>query len=135
MEQVLFEAKMEELPQMMAWARKHIIASGFTSHEARKIELALEEGLVNIIHYAYQDRGGLIDISFSSAPSQRISFILKDKGPPFNPLLQTKTESFQSLEEKKEGGLGILLMCHYMDEVRYERRSPYNILTLTKNMT
>ena len=130
--QTTFEAKLESLQDMMQWVREQIQSAGFYPPESQKIELALEEALVNVIHYAYGNNGGSIELGCSQEP-QKIVFTIKDQGPPFNPLLQAPTvDHFGSLDEKKVGGLGILLIRHYMDEVRYDRIENSNVLTLTK---
>ena len=38
------------------------------------------------------------------------------------------------LEERPVGGLGIFLVRRLMDEVRYERRGAWNVLTLRKRV-
>jgi serine/threonine-protein kinase RsbW len=131
---MLFQAKMEELEKMMMWIREQTVAAGFSLQESRKIELALEEAIVNIIHYAYHDQGGPIELSAMTSTPLKLGFVLKDRGPPFNPLMQANSEQgYRSLEETKEGGLGISVMRYFMDEVHYERKAPYNILTLIKH--
>jgi len=128
-----FQADMQTLDQMLQWVRKFLIQGEFPEIHIRKIELAVEEAIVNVIHYAYHDRKGPIELICSLYPQDRMELIIKDQGPAFNPLMQKqKINPEASLEEREEGGLGILLMREYMDDVHYKRNDPYNVLTFVK---
>lgn len=136
MDQACFLARMEMLDSMMQWIRKWADQTGFDTAVIRKIELAMEEALVNVIRYAYRQGEGEIELLCRIDPHEQIEFIIQDQGHPFNPLLQSQiVDPSIALEERKEGGLGILLFLQYMDEVRYERQEPYNILKLIKRKT
>lgn len=121
---------------MLSWIRGAFKEAGFDESMVRKLELAMEEALVNIIHHAYHDKPGDIDILISSTPGEGVTVTLKDEGPAFDPLKQNSQslDASTPLEEIEEGGLGILFMKQYMDEILYERQGPYNILKLTKKL-
>ncbi len=121
---------------MLSWIRGAFKEAGFDESMVRKLELAMEEALVNIIHHAYHDKPGDIDVQISSVSGQSITITLKDEGPPFNPL-EEKREAIDPstpLEEIEEGGLGILFMKKYMDNITYQRQGTNNVLVLTKNL-
>lgn len=121
-----FTANLETLPSMMHWIEECMHSLKLSPPDTRKVKLALEEAIVNVIHHAYQSQLGKLDLIFRLY-RKRIKFILKDKGLPFDPLTDPS-------EKKEEGGLGILLMREYMDEIYYERSDPYNCLTLVKKL-
>lgn len=125
---ITFLASLEQLPAILQWIEECINTLRFTAPEMRKVNLAMEEAIVNVIHHAYQNEIGSVDLFCRIIEGRILQFILKDKGLPFNPL----TIQRESLTEKEEGGLGILLMKEYMDEILYERCHPYNSLTLIK---
>ena len=128
-----FQATLDALAPMLDWVHSQTEKAGFSTQESHKIELALEEAIVNVIHHAYGDKGGNLEIRCSISPQQKIEFKLKDQGPPFNPVIQApQVELSKPLEEKKEGGLGIFLIRQYMDHIDYERADQHNILRLTK---
>jgi anti-sigma regulatory factor (Ser/Thr protein kinase) len=130
-----FQAEIESLDSMMRWVRACLAPLTLPQADLHKIELSMEEALVNVIRHAYHRAKGPIEIAFYHIPGQSIEFIIKDKGIPFNPLLEIQTVPHEStLEERKEGGLGILLMLEYMDEVRYQRQDAFNFLTLVKHL-
>ncbi|MCB1075768.1 MAG: ATP-binding protein, partial [Simkania sp.] len=55
-----FSANISSLRPILAWIISQIEESPFDQAELRRIEVALEEALVNIIHYAYLDQEGEI---------------------------------------------------------------------------
>lgn len=130
----VFPAQIEWLGSMLQWIQQHLLQMSFDEATLRKVELASEEALVNIIRHAYKTHPGRILIHIHQF-ADRAEIVLIDEGPPFNPLLEERTiDACSSLEERKEGGLGILFMRQYMDEVRYHRNATQNILTLIKRV-
>lgn len=128
-----FSAKLLSLHPMLQWVDTHLKASGLSDIEIGKIELALEETLVNIISYAYENDTGMIELECHLEPEAFIEITIKDRGHPFNPLqYKIKNHSVTSLEEKEEGGLGILLIKNLVSKVEYTRFQNINILKLTK---
>ncbi|MCB1116409.1 MAG: ATP-binding protein, partial [Chlamydiia bacterium] len=57
-----FSAELSSLHPILDWVRTHLEETGLSDVEIRRIEIALEEGLVNIFAYAYQGETGLIHI-------------------------------------------------------------------------
>jgi len=130
-----FTAELNSLHPMLKWIRTHFEGSGLSDIEIRRIEIALEEALVNIISYAYQAHGGMIELNYHLNPGEDVELTIKDQGLPFNPLKQVKrVNPLATLEETEEGGLGLLFMHKLMDKVEYIRFRESNILTLKKNL-
>ena len=130
----IFPAHIERLGGMLQWIRIHLLEMAFEEGVIRKVELASEEALVNIIRHGYKAREGKIMIRLFSF-ADHVEIVIIDEGPPFNPLLEeSHVDSLACLEERKEGGLGILFMRQYMDEVRYQREANHNVLTLIKKL-
>ena len=118
---------------MISWVRGQVEEGEFTERERRHIEIALEEALVNIIHYAYQSSNGVIEILCNDYPQDQVEIIIKDYGVPFNPLESSKKiDQSASLEERTEGGLGIAFIKELMDTMEYQREGKANVLTLKK---
>lgn len=146
-----FSASIDHLHEILLWIRKE--TTPFGQKFLKKIELASEEALLNIIQHSYANRGGEIEIQiliFSQptvnrnqsptpkkkhSPSQKyfqISFI--DKGISFDPLLMKEVTPPISLEAQPLGGLGVSLMRKSVDEMAYQRLNDQNILTLIKKI-
>ena len=117
---------------MLRWIREQLSVAGLDESSMHKVEIASEEALVNIIRHAYKNKAGSIEI-FIQDGEPFIEITILDHGPPFNPL--EKDISFDrsaGIDEREIGGLGILFMRQYMDEVRYRRDGDANILSLIK---
>ena len=128
----IFLAKIEQLPEMLSWIRERAKEKAFISADIKRIELAAEEVIVNIIRHAYKNVSGRIHLSVLPF-DDRIEITIKDKGPPFNPLdVKSDKITHKVLEDTKEGGLGIYLLRHCMDDLHYRRWQSFNILTMTK---
>lgn len=100
-----------------------------------RTELALEEAVVNVIEHAAKQQPMELTLSIHIDENQQIEFVLKDSGPPFNPLTAEipKREDL-SLQEIPQGGLGLPLMRKCMDALLYRREGDFNLLTLIKNL-
>jgi sigma-B regulation protein RsbU (phosphoserine phosphatase) len=101
---------------------------------AKKLQLAVEEAVVNAIDYAYptETKGDItINMMFDG---QTLHFQIIDEGIAFDPTAKQKTDTTLSVEERQIGGLGILLVRELMDSINYERTDGKNILTLIKKI-
>ena len=98
-----------------------------------KIELALEELLVNVASYAYAPRHGIIDISYEVVDNPRtIVITIVDQGKAFNPLEMEDPDITLPSEERRIGGLGVFIVKNTMDELTYDRKDDKNILVVKK---
>lgn len=120
---------------MLRWILKNIEIAVLEKNDLRKIEIASEETLVNIINHAYQGRvNGVIQINIA-INKEGIELKFFDNGPEFNPIEEKSlTEKNMSLEERSLGGLGLMMIRQYMDDIVYERKGSVNILTLVKHI-
>ena len=103
-----------------------------TSDEIRKrIELAVEEVIVNIISYSGSPK---LDVDVMEASG--VAYItIKDWGKSFNPLVHEEVlQETEPLEEVVEGGLGIFFLKKLMDEMTYERVGDQNVLKIKKSL-
>ncbi|MCB1106575.1 MAG: ATP-binding protein [Chlamydiia bacterium] len=131
----IFKAKLENLREMLGWVCERLEETGLSDVEIRRIEIALEEGLVNVISYAYQEKTGMIQLDVDLKKGEYIEIRIEDEGHPFNPLQHKREiDPMIPVEELQEGGLGILFMQKLMDKVEYQRLQEKNILTLRKNL-
>lgn len=100
----------------------------------KKLRLAVEEVVVNVISYAYlEETEGNVVVS-ARADKKRLSFVITDWGFAFAPTDAPRADISQPVEERAIGGLGIMLVRQLMDSVNYERVDGKNILTMRKNL-
>ena len=98
-----------------------------------KVELALEELLVNVASYAYKPGHGIIDISYEIEDNPRtIVITIVDQGKAFNPLEIEDPDITLPSGERKIGGLGVFIVKNTMDELTYDRKDDKNILVVKK---
>jgi anti-sigma regulatory factor (Ser/Thr protein kinase) len=102
--------------------------------ETRRLRLAVEEAVTNVILYAYPGRTGQpISIRFE-AEAQRVKVVICDSGIPFDPTRLVPPDLKLPLESRPIGGLGTFLLKELMSEVQYRREGDRNILTLIKTI-
>ena len=67
------------------------------------------------------------------SPEKQVSWDIQDQGIAFDPTKPHETLSQpDSIEMRRDGGFGILLMRKFMDEIHYARKEEKNILTLVR---
>ena len=122
----------QQVPLLNTFVDAMCDEAGTTPALTMQLNLAIEEAVVNVMNYAYP-KGTKGDILLTARLSDdTLTFVISDKGIPFNPTLQKPADTTLSAEERQIGGLGIHLVRQLMDTVSYERRDDMNILTLSK---
>lgn len=96
-----------------------------------EINIILDELITNIIEHGGSDKNTFIDITLDKK-GRSLTIEVSDEGPPFNPTLCALPDTSLSLERRKCGGLGILLVRRFSDSCRYKRLENKNVLTLHK---
>ena len=108
---------------------------GFDMSTTFKLNLAIEEAVVNVMSYAYPaGTKGDVDID-AEADDEQLKFVISDSGTPFDPTQKGEVDTTLSAEERGIGGLGIHLIRQIMDTINYERVDGKNVLTLRKKLT
>ncbi len=123
-------AKLGNLGRWMEAVSECVRGQGFDQKTIDKIQLALEEALVNICNYAYPEEPGSAEVSCKQDNSRFIIEII-DSGIPFDMTSMPAPDLPSSIEKRKIGGLGIFLIKKMVDEVNYRREGSFNILNLT----
>ena len=130
-----FPAKTEELTCVIAFVEQNLEKYQCSNKLQTAICVAIEEIFVNVAHYAYGDEQGDVDLTITfDNQTRNISFCMADKGVKFNPLEKPEPDITLSAENRKIGGLGILITKKTMDCVTYAYENGKNILTMTKQI-
>jgi serine/threonine-protein kinase RsbW len=129
-----FRADLTLLTEMLDYIRVPLEKKNISLQELRRIELAAEEALVNVISYAYPKKSGkeklILDV-FEPATGQ-FQMRIKDTGIPFNPsAVEIDPKIDRPIEERRVGGLGLFLIRELADEISYQRIKNENVLTVT----
>ena len=124
----------QEVPKLAAFVDEICEAVGIDMSSAMKMNLAIEEAVVNVMNYAYPSgTKGEVRIE-AKVHEGYVEFVISDDGKPFNPTEVKDADTTLSVEERDIGGLGIFLVKHYMDKVKYKYVDGQNVLTLRKNL-
>ena len=124
----------QEVPQLNAFVDEVCETAGLDMSTTMKINLAIEEAVVNVMNYAYPNGKGDVDIDVQ-INDEHLKFVIIDSGTPFDPTVKAEVDTTLSAEQRSIGGLGIHLIRQIMDTINYERVDNKNLLTLSKNIT
>lgn len=98
-----------------------------------RINLVLEEAIVNVISYAYPEgESGEIELSIGhDYLSDELIIQISDCGKPFDPTKKKDADIDADIDERPIGGLGIFLIRNLCDSAEYCYSDGRNILRLT----
>jgi anti-sigma regulatory factor (Ser/Thr protein kinase) len=121
-----------DLGRIRRYVLESAVAGGGDPPAVDELVLAVNEAVVNIVHHAYRDEPGEVELSVSCSEGV-ILVILLDHGPPFDPTTMLSPDTTLPLDKRPFGGMGIHFMREFCDELRYRRDSDgRNELTLLK---
>ena len=133
--EILIDAKPEKLPELTEFAENFLDEIGCPLKTKLQIDVMLDEIFTNIVSYAYAPGEGKARISFECLEGPKRAVItFADRGMPFDPTKVEEPDISLPAEERKIGGLGILMVRKTMDDVSYEYTDGQNILTVIKNI-
>ena len=123
----------QEVPRLNAFVDEVCEEHGCDMETTMRMNLAIEEAVVNVIDYAYPpDTVGYVDIKVTT-DDHHMEFVISDSGTPFDPTKKEDVDISLPVDERRIGGLGIHLVKQLMDSISYERKDGRNVLTLIKN--
>ncbi len=124
----------QEVPRLAAFVEDICEVAGIDMGTTMKMNLAIEEAVVNVMNYAYPS-GVKGEVRIEAGVREGyVEFVISDDGTPFNPTEVEDADTTLSAEERQIGGLGIFLVKHFMDIVEYKYVNGQNVLTLRKNL-
>ena len=131
MEEIILTNSMSEIEKLPAVTVRLARRFGFDEACRNRLNLILEEALVNVIDYAYpKGESGEIELRILHDAAGKIIFRISDSGTPFDPTLGGNADIQADIEERPIGGLGIFLIKNLSDNVSYSRVDGRNVLTI-----
>ena len=101
--------------------------------DRHQVTLAVEEVCANLIIHSHAcNPKEEIHLEVKEL-NKKIIVEITDKGDAFNLLDYKVPDLSQVIEEKRTGGIGILLVKKIMDEIEFESKNGKNICRLIKN--
>jgi len=123
-------AGIENLRSFVRFVSDCAQSRGFSEKRTREIEIAVEEALVNIFHYAYPQRQGDVTITCKMGENQTLVIEIEDTGIFFDLTSIPEPDLCSDVQHRKIGGLGIFLIRKMVNELHYRRESGRNILIM-----
>ena len=127
---IVLPADLENLATFMDASTRVASSAHVDPEKAFNIELALEEVLVNIINYAYEEGEGDIQLVFETDKRGWFVIEITDTGKPFDMTQVPPPDITTDIDGRKIGGLGVHFMKTVVDEVVYHRDGNANVLEL-----
>lgn len=122
----------QELDGITAAVEAFSVEESWSSDLLFRINLVIEELVLNIMDYGYDDDQHEIEINLKS-DAEAVTIDILDQGRSFDPLHDAPVPDVNApLEERTVGGLGIHLAKTMMDELSYHREDSRNHLQLVK---
>ncbi len=127
------ESKIEHWPQMRAALHSYGLCAGMQARALKKLEVAIEEVVVNIVNYSEADWME-IEVESGKLKVESLTVTLRDNGGMFDPTKQAEVDTDAVTAERQIGGLGIALVRQIADDIYYRRVNATNELTIIKNI-
>jgi len=123
-------AEVSSLPRFTDFVRRGALAASLPEGELGKLELVLEEIVVNVARYAYpKERPGMADVGWAVTAPGRLVVHVRDRGCAYNPLEGAPPGFEKELADRPIGGLGIFLVKSLAEAASYAREGDRNVLS------
>lgn len=109
---------MEDVSMVVNEVRTTAVALGGDPEAVEDTSLALYEAVVNSSIHGYQRQPGSVEIEIQKQGADLFIF-LRDSAPLFDPRSVLVPDVSLPLEARGRGGMGIHMMRHFVDELRY----------------
>lgn len=122
---------MAGLAELGDWMDQVSAALGLDRATEYALRLCAEEAAANLVMHAEACEGDadLVTLCVAAVP-EALDLIVEDHCAPFDPRTVAAPALPRSAAEARVGGMGIHLMRHYAQAIRYERVGDANRLTL-----
>jgi serine/threonine-protein kinase RsbW len=130
METLRLPAEMENLERLRGFALDQAERLGFPRELLFKVDLIVEELIVNVIHYAYPDEPGDVEIGCVLEDASTLRIEIRDQGVYFDPCSRKEPDPDQNFTERDIGGLGIYLVRRMANGLLYRREEDQNVLSV-----
>lgn len=123
-------AEMPSLGAFQAFMRRGAERAGFSAESTARLELVMEELLVNIARYGYPNgRHGSVEATYLVESDGCLWLTVVDSGEAFDPTAVPDPDVSTGIPDRPIGGLGIFLVRRLVDNISYRRDEQRNILS------
>ena len=111
---------LNKLADIRAFIRESAAELGADPEKTKDLILAVNEATTNIFLHGFQSDPCTIVITVEHK-NHTLSVTTLDSGPQFDPILASLPDTSAPLDERQPGGLGVLMMREYSDQLLYKR--------------
>ena len=127
---ISFANDMQELTHVLQVVNVFLEPRALPSKLVYAVNLILEEILMNIIKYGYDDgESHEIEVQIE-VEQEEIALTVIDDGREFNPLTVPPPDRSKSAMDRIEEGLGLQFVRHMRNAIEYRREEDKNILKI-----
>lgn len=119
---------MDDIGRLEPFITSAASRAGIEGKEAKRLRLAAEETVANIINYG---QATAIKLQATVTDNQ-LELTIDDDGQPFDPTQDSPTDLTVPPDRRPPGGLGIMLLHQMTDGLDYQRVDGHNILKINK---
>lgn len=131
-ERLRLPARIDSVKSFCGFVRRVASRAGFTAEDLDRLDLVIEEIVVNIARYAYgPQENGEAELVCALAGPRTLHVEISDAGRPFDPVAAKPPDLGRPLAERPHGGLGIFLVRNIAESIEYKRDGNRNILAFT----
>jgi serine/threonine-protein kinase RsbW len=114
------------------FARQVAAGAGFTAEDLDRLELVIEEIVVNIARYGYdREATGEAELACAVEGPRRLRLEVSDNGREFDPLASSPPDFSRGMADRPPGGLGIFLVRSIAESITWQRDGNRNVLAFT----
>jgi serine/threonine-protein kinase RsbW len=124
-------ATAESIAPFREFVRAGALEAGIEPQELEKLDLVLEEILINVARYAYAPDRGPVEVRYFADGPGKLLVEVVDSGRVFNPLEADPPDLSRGLADRPIGGLGVFLIRSMVASIDYRRDADRNILSFT----
>jgi serine/threonine-protein kinase RsbW len=127
---ISFANDMQELTYVLQVVNVFLEPRALPSKLVYAVNLILEEILINIIKYGYDDgESHEIEVQIE-VEQEEVALTVIDDGREFNPLTVPPPDRSKSAMDRLEEGLGLQFVRHMRNAIEYRREEDKNILKI-----
>lgn len=127
--QITMAASMDDIACIAPFIAHAAKQAGIEGKEAKRLRLAVEEAVANIINH-----GQATTIKLEAKTSDdHLVLTIDDDGQPFDPTADSSTDFSVPADERPPGGLGIMFLHEMTNGLEYQRLDGHNILKIIKS--
>jgi serine/threonine-protein kinase RsbW len=118
--------------ELRSFLQRSLEAYGFSEVDRHQVTLAVEEVCTNLIIHSHASNPKAVIYLEVKELEKKLAIEITDKGDAFNLLEYEVPDLKKVIEEKRKGGIGILLVKKIMDEIEFESKNGKNTCRLIK---